>query len=64
MSQATSADHTDTNPALVSALLGDIPAKVAAATRAEYERRLRRGLPVIVDRGHGVEDLNARIGQP
>ncbi len=49
---------------MVSALLGDIPAKVAAATRAEYERRLRLGLPVIVDRGHGVEDLNAHIAHP
>ncbi len=46
--------------ALVSPVFGDIPTKVAVAAKREVERRLRLGLPVFVDRGNGVEDLNAR----
>lgn len=55
--------HTDQetlDPALVSPIFGDIPEKAATAARREIERRLRLALPVIVDRGNGIEDLNAR----
>jgi hypothetical protein len=46
--------------ALFSPVFGDIPTKVTKALRREVERRRRLGLPVYVDRGNGVEDLNAR----
>ena len=43
----------------VSPVFGDVLAKFQAAARKEVERRLRLGLPVVVDRGHGVEELTA-----
>ena len=43
----------------VSPVFGDVLAKFQAAARKEIERRLRLGLPVVVDRGHGVEELTA-----
>ena len=43
----------------VSPVFGDVAAKFQAAVRKEIERRLRLGLPVVVDRGHGVEELTA-----
>jgi hypothetical protein len=60
MSDVTDAEREATHPALVSPVFGDIPAKIAAAAKHEVEHRLRLGLPVYVDRGNGVEDLNAR----
>lgn len=54
---------TPANPATESVLLGDIPSKIAAAAKAEYERRLRLGLPVIINLGNGAEDLNAHHKQ-
>jgi hypothetical protein len=40
-------------------LLGDIVAKVATAVADEVDDRRRRGLPIVVDRGIGVEILKA-----
>lgn len=60
MAEAVNTDQDALDPALVSPVFGDIPAKVAVAARREVERRLRLGLQVIVDRGDGIEDLSAR----
>jgi hypothetical protein len=60
MAEGLGIEREATNLALVSPVFGDIPAKVSAAARRERERRLRLGLAVIVNRGDGVEDLNAR----
>jgi hypothetical protein len=60
VAEAVNTDQDTLDPALVSPVFGDIPAKAATAARREVERRLRLGLPVIVDRGDGIEDLNAR----
>lgn len=49
----------DTDTLSVSPVFGDVLAKFQAAARREIERRLRLGLPVVVDRGHGVEELTA-----
>ena len=38
-------------------LLSDIVAKVGTAVADEVEDRRRRGLPIVVDRGTGVEIL-------
>lgn len=43
----------------ISPVFGDVVAKVEAAADQEIARRLALGLPVVVDRGHGVEDLAA-----
>ncbi|MGH9058825.1 MAG: hypothetical protein ACRDZY_04810 [Acidimicrobiales bacterium] len=41
----------------VSPVFGDLIAKATLAIDVEVERRQRLGLPVIVDRGRGVEQL-------
>ncbi|HVX19912.1 MAG TPA: hypothetical protein VHB02_01040 [Acidimicrobiales bacterium] len=41
----------------ISPVFGDIVAKMESAADQEIARRLALGLPVVVDRGHGVEDL-------
>ena len=64
MEVSTTPEASTANAAVASVLLGDIPGKIAAAAKAEYERRLRLGLPVIVNRGNGVEDLNANSQRP
>jgi len=38
-------------------VFGDVAAKIATAVDEEVAERKRRGLPVVVDRGAGVEDL-------
>ena len=38
-------------------VFGDVAAKIAIAVDEEVAERTRRGLPVVVDRGAGVEDL-------
>lgn len=43
----------------MSPVFGDIVAKIKFAADQEIERRLRLGLPVVVDRGNGVEELTA-----
>ena len=43
----------------VSPIFGDVVAKMTLAIDEEVARRYRLGLPVIVDRGNGIEDLNA-----
>jgi len=42
----------------ISPVFGDLIAKATLAIDLEIERRLRLGLPVVVDRGSGVEQLN------
>jgi hypothetical protein len=59
MSDTANTGQDTLDPALVSPVFGDLAAKVAVAAKREVERRLRLGLPVIVDRGNGIEDLNA-----
>ena len=44
----------------VTPTFDDTAAKVKLAVDQEVERRLRLGLPVVVDEGHGIEDLSAR----
>jgi hypothetical protein len=41
----------------MSPIFGDIVGKIEAAADQEIARRLRLGQPVVVDRGHGVEEL-------
>jgi len=43
----------------VSPVFGDIVAKMTVAVSLEVERRLGLGLPVVVDRGNGIEELAA-----
>jgi hypothetical protein len=43
----------------VSPVFGDIVAKMTVAVNLEVERRLGLGLPVVVDRGNGIEELAA-----
>lgn len=52
-------DTTGSDTFSVSPVFGDVVAKFQAAVRTEVERRLQLGLPVVVDRGHGVEELTA-----
>ena len=42
----------------VSPVFGDIVAKMILAVDLEVERRLRSGLPVVVERGNGIEQIN------
>ena len=44
----------------ISPVFGDIIAKMTLAADLEVERLLGLGLPIIVDRGNGVEELSAR----
>jgi hypothetical protein len=58
------AEVADTNEAIletewISPVFGDIVAKVNLAGEQEIERLLRLGLPVVVDRGNGIEELSA-----
>ena len=43
----------------VSPVFGDIVAKMTVAVSLEVERRLGLGLPGVVDRGNGIEELAA-----
>jgi hypothetical protein len=43
----------------VSPVFGDIAAKIKLAAKLEIERRLELGLPVVVERGNGIEELTA-----
>ncbi len=52
-------DITASDTPSVSPVFGDVVAKFQAAVKKEVERRLKLGLPVVVDRGHGVEELTA-----
>ena len=44
-------------PVLTTAVFGDVGAKIRQAVRDEVAERRRRHLPIVVDRGNGVEDL-------
>ena len=44
----------------LSPVFADIIAKMTLAADLEVERLLGLGLPIIVDRGNGVEELSAR----
>jgi hypothetical protein len=41
-------------------VFGDIIAKMTLAADLEVERLLGLGLPLVVDRGNGVEELSTR----
>jgi hypothetical protein len=43
----------------VSPVFGDIAAKIKLAANLEIKRRLELGLPVVVERGNGIEELTA-----
>jgi hypothetical protein len=53
------ADEVATWAVWVSPVFGDIVEKMTAAVNLEVERRLRLGLPVVVDRGNGIEEFAA-----
>lgn len=55
---AKTADETVTEAEWVSPVFGDIVAKMILAVDLEVERRLRSGLPVVVERGNGIEQIN------
>jgi hypothetical protein len=44
----------------ISPVFGDIVAKMTQAADHEIDRLLSLGLPIIVDRGHGIEELTTR----
>lgn len=54
-----SSDTANTDTLSVSPVFGDITAKFQLAARREIARRLQLGLPVVVDRGNGIEHLTA-----
>jgi hypothetical protein len=51
LEQAVDATTTADDP------FGDLDTKIVAALRAEVARRRRLGLPIVVDRGNGVETV-------
>jgi hypothetical protein len=57
MGEIVDADEVATWAVWVSPVFGDIVAKMTVGVKLEVERRLRLGLPVVVDRGNGIEDL-------
>ena len=44
----------------ISPVFGDIVAKMTQAADSEIDRLLSLGIPVVVDRGHGIEELTTR----
>ena len=44
----------------ISRVFGDIVAKMTQAADHEIDRLLSLGIPVVVDRGHGIEELTIR----
>lgn len=56
---AKTVDETVTEAEWISPVFGDIVAKVKLAGEQEIERLLRLGLPVVVDRGNGIEELTS-----
>jgi len=48
---------TETVASASESVFGDVAAKIALAVDEEVGDRRRRGLPVVVDRGAGVEVL-------
>ncbi len=57
--EVSDVDESAADARWVSPVFGDIVAKVKLAGEQEVERRLRLGLPVVVDRGNGIEELTA-----
>jgi hypothetical protein len=57
MGRTTTTGEIVTDAEWISPVFGDITAKVKLAAELEIERLLRLGLPVVVDRGNGIEDL-------
>ena len=44
----------------ISPVFGDIVVKMTQAADHEIDRLLSLGIPVVVDRGHGIEELTIR----
>ena len=59
MAETVATSEVVTDPEWISPVFGDIAAKIKLAAKLEVERRLRLGLPVVVDRGNGIEELTA-----
>jgi hypothetical protein len=59
MAETVTTGEIVTDADWISPVFGDIAAKIKLAAKLEVERRLRLGLPVVVDRGNGIEDLTA-----
>jgi hypothetical protein len=51
------ANEAAARAAWVSPVFGDIVAKMTLAAELEVERLLGLGVPIVVDRGNGIEEL-------
>jgi hypothetical protein len=54
------AERAAAHSGVVSPVFGDIAAKMSLAVDQEVERLLGLGVPLVIDRGNGVEILTAR----
>jgi hypothetical protein len=63
MAETVTTGEIVTEAEWISPVFGDILAKVKLAGEQEIERLLRLGLPVVVDRGNGIEELTALPSQ-
>jgi hypothetical protein len=54
------AERATAHSGVVSPVFGDIAAKMSLAVDQEVERLLGLGVPLVIDRGNGVEILTAR----
>jgi hypothetical protein len=59
MTQTADSDEAAAAAEWVSPVFGDIAAKIKLAANLEIKRRLELGLPVVVERGNGIEELTA-----
>jgi hypothetical protein len=60
MGRTATPGEVATDAEWISPVFGDIAAKVKLAGKLEVERLMRLGLPVVVDRGNGIEELTTR----
>ena len=54
---ADAADGDTDHSGFISPVFGDIAAKMKLAIDQEAQRLLAMGVPIIVDRGNGIEEL-------
>jgi hypothetical protein len=59
MTRTADSDEAAAEAVWVSPVFGDIAAKIKLAANLEIKRRLELGLPVVVERGNGIEELTA-----
>jgi hypothetical protein len=60
VAQTVGTERPAAHSGVVSPVFGDIAAKMSLAVDEEVERLLRLGIPLVIDRGNGVEVLTAR----